>query len=90
MPAADGNILMLRLRDAAWSTPIRIYTSGYDALVAKLTYGNFAWNTFRGGSGSDQASTIAIDSSDGFRQSRSAICSEVMPLKIHNKMSILL
>ncbi len=45
-----------------WGTPIRAYTAGTDAFVAKVdSIGNLVWNTFLGGSGVDHGIAIAVD-----------------------------
>jgi hypothetical protein len=52
--------------DASWqgtSAPIRAYTGGFDAFVAKLVNGGLTWNTFLGGSSDDLSGSIAVDSS---------------------------
>jgi hypothetical protein len=47
-----------------WGSPIRAYTSGSDACVAKLSdNGTLVWNTFLGDSGYDECYGIAADGS---------------------------
>jgi hypothetical protein len=60
-----GNIYVSGTTNISWGTNIkRAFTgTGYDAYVAKLdSNGNYQWNTFLGGSGSDYGNAIAIDS----------------------------
>lgn len=46
----------------AWGTPIRAFSGGQDAFVAKLDgQGNLLWSTFLGGAGTDRATGIAVD-----------------------------
>jgi VCBS repeat-containing protein len=58
----SGNIYVDGDSNASWGAPIRAYSSGSDAFVAKLTSaGALSWNTFLGGTGSDGANGIAVD-----------------------------
>ena len=59
---ANGNIYVTGNSTATWGTPIRPHTPGInDAFVAKLDpNGNLLWNTFLGGTGTDEAREIAI------------------------------
>ncbi|MDD8027490.1 MAG: SBBP repeat-containing protein, partial [Acidobacteriota bacterium] len=65
--AVDGssNAYVGGYSDATWGTsPIRAYTSGYDAFAVKLdSGGNLTWNTFLGGNGVDAGNGIAVDGS---------------------------
>ena len=48
----SGNIYVTGYSDATWGSPVRAYTAGVDAFVAKLdSSGALVWNTFLGGSG---------------------------------------
>jgi len=60
----SGNLAVVDTRPAIWGTsPVRAYTAGRDAFVAKLNAANgtLVWNTFLGGSGSDAGLGIAVD-----------------------------
>ena len=60
----SGNVYLAGYSTATWGTPIRAYTSLADAFAAKLAPdGTLLWNTFLGGSGSDQGNGIAVDGS---------------------------
>ncbi len=60
----DGNIYVTGRSAAGWGSPVRVYTAGYDAFAAKLDYdGSLTWNTFLGGSGTDEGYGIAVDGS---------------------------
>lgn len=59
---ASGNVYVVGESDATWGTPLRAYTAGDDAFVAKLdANGALVWHTFLGGSGSDRARDVAVD-----------------------------
>jgi hypothetical protein len=59
---ATGNVYIAGLSSGAWGSPIRAYSAGEDAFVAKLdSNGNLVWNTFLGGTGSDEGLGLAID-----------------------------
>jgi len=61
----SGNVYVTGYSGAAWGSPIRGYTSGADAFVAKLdSNGGLVWNTFLGGNNSDFGIAITLDSSD--------------------------
>jgi len=65
--AADssGNAYVSGYSSATWGSPVRDFTSGNDAFAAKLSSsGVLSWNTFLGGSGTDQSWAIAADSSN--------------------------
>jgi hypothetical protein len=60
----SGDIYVAGSSDVTWGSPVRPYTAGGDAFVAKLTpAGALAWNTFLGGSGTEYGSGIALDGS---------------------------
>lgn len=61
----SGNIYVGGYGTATWGSPVRAYTSGFDAFAAKLnSSGALQWNTFLGGSGtSDYGLAISVDSS---------------------------
>ncbi len=47
---ASDNVYVAGESSATWGSPVRAYTSDYDAFVAKLdNSGNLEWNTFLGG-----------------------------------------
>ncbi|MEO8035566.1 MAG: SBBP repeat-containing protein, partial [Acidobacteriota bacterium] len=59
-----GNVYVTGYSTSTWGTPLRAYSGGYEAFVAKLsTNGTLLWNTFLGGSNMDYGSTIAVDGS---------------------------
>ena len=59
----SGNVYVAGYSNATWGSPIRAYTTGYDAFAAKLnSSGALTWNTFLGGSGTDYGRSIAVDS----------------------------
>jgi hypothetical protein len=64
--AVDGsNVYVTGFSNASWEiSPVRSFAGGWDALAAKLdSAGSLTWNTFLGGSGSDQGTGIAVDGS---------------------------
>ncbi len=57
----NGNIYVAGFSYDTWGTPIRPFTVGYDAFVAKLdNNGNLIWNTFLGGSNWDFGAGVAV------------------------------
>lgn len=65
---ASGNVYAIGTSAASWGDPIRAFTPGgeftNDAFVAKLDKnGNLLWNTFLGGTGSEEGLGIAVDTS---------------------------
>ena len=59
---AAGSIFMAGYSAVTWGSPVRAYTAGDDAFVAKLdSSGALTWNTFLGGSGSDYGLDLTID-----------------------------
>ena len=60
----SGNVYVTGGSATVWGSPIRAFTSSYDAFVAKLdTSGTLLWNTFLGGSQYDVGNGIAVDGS---------------------------
>jgi hypothetical protein len=58
----NGNVYLTGNSEGTWGTPIRAYSGGYDAFVAKLdSSGNLLWNTFLGQSDYDGGDSIAVD-----------------------------
>ena len=56
-----GNVYVTGLSDATWGAPLRPYTGGFDAFVARLSAaGALTWNTFLGGAGFDLGFGIEI------------------------------
>jgi hypothetical protein len=59
---AGGNVFAAGSSSATWGSPMRAHAGGKDAFAAKLNIsGTVAWNTFLGGSASDDGYAIAID-----------------------------
>jgi hypothetical protein len=59
---AAGNVYVAGYSDGTWGLPARPYSSKNDAFAAKLdSDGNLIWNTFLGGSGTDNGYGIAVD-----------------------------
>jgi hypothetical protein len=64
--AVDGsaNVLLGGDSGSSWGSPLRGFSSGYDAIAVKLDEsGNLLWNSFLGGAGSDYGRSIAVDGS---------------------------
>ena len=60
----SGNVYVTGNSAATWGSPVRAFTGGYDAFVAKLnSSGNLTWNTFLGSGDSDVGRGIAVDGS---------------------------
>ena len=60
----SGNVYVAGLSDGTWGSPVRAFSGGYDAFAVKLTpAGALIWNTFLGGSGTDDGLAIAVDGS---------------------------
>ncbi|MGO9108577.1 MAG: SBBP repeat-containing protein, partial [Thermoguttaceae bacterium] len=58
----SGNVYVAGYSNATWGTPVRAYSSGYDAFAAELSSsGSLTWNTFLGGSGTDTGYGIAVN-----------------------------
>ncbi len=60
----SSNIYVGGYSTATWGSPVGAYTLGQDGFVAKLnSSGTLTWNTFLGGSDTDQILGIAVESS---------------------------
>jgi len=60
----SGNVYVTGWGKAAWGSPTRPYTGGWEAFVARLdSSGVLVWNTFLGGNGIDQGYGIGLDGS---------------------------
>jgi hypothetical protein len=60
----SGNVYVMGTSDATWGSPIRAYSGNGDAFLAKLTStGSLSWNSFLGGSGSNEGFGITMDGS---------------------------
>lgn len=62
---ASGNVYVTGYCTATWGAPVRAYTGGLDAFVARLSAatGTLTWNTFLGGADTDHGRGIATDPS---------------------------
>ncbi|MBK6744279.1 MAG: SBBP repeat-containing protein, partial [Hydrogenophilales bacterium] len=62
---ASGNVYVAGHGSATWGSPVRAFSTGEDAFVAKFdSSGNLLWHTFLGGAGNwDYANGIALDGS---------------------------
>jgi hypothetical protein len=59
-----GSIYVAGTSTASWGSPLRGFTGGIDAFVARLdSDGRLIWNTFLGGSGTETVRTILADAS---------------------------
>jgi VCBS repeat-containing protein len=62
---AGGNIFVAGFSGANWGSPVDAYSSGFDALAAKLTSaGALSWHGFYGGTGSEFAEGMVLDGGD--------------------------
>ncbi|MEI7512803.1 MAG: SBBP repeat-containing protein [Candidatus Uhrbacteria bacterium] len=60
---SSNNIIFGGYGNASWGSPVRAFTLGNDSIAAKLSSsGSLLWNTFLGGSGADNVSSVAVDS----------------------------
>ena len=60
----SGNVHVAGYSGASWGSPVRPYSGGFDAFVAKLNAsGVLTWNTFLGGGSHDFGYAIAVDGS---------------------------
>jgi hypothetical protein len=58
----SGSVYVAGYSYATWGSPLRPYTGGSDAFVAKLNgSGTLQWNTFLGGSADDSGNAIAVN-----------------------------
>ncbi len=59
-----GQIIAVGTSGSSWGSPVRPYTSGEDAFVARLdSSGGLIWNTFLGGSGLDRGRSVSVNES---------------------------
>jgi hypothetical protein len=70
---------------ASWGSPVRAYTSDYDAFVVRLvsSTGELTWNTFLGGSGADKVYDIIRDGSGYINLTGSSDASWGNPLRAY-------
>jgi uncharacterized delta-60 repeat protein len=60
---STGNVYVTGYGEASWGSPVRAFTGGDDAFVAKLAAdGTLLWNTFLGGNGNDSGWAMTADS----------------------------
>src|SRR5437660_994672 len=60
----SGNVYVAGDSDAAWGSPVRAFSGGVAAFVAKLdSSGTLTWNTFLGGGVEDSCQALAMDES---------------------------
>ncbi|MBN1938465.1 MAG: SBBP repeat-containing protein [Candidatus Aminicenantes bacterium] len=60
VPDGSGSFYVAGSSEASWGSPKRAYGSGRDAFAAKLnSSGDLQWNTFLGGSSTDEGTDIA-------------------------------
>jgi len=80
-----GNVYVTGQSSATWGSPVRAYTSGYDAFVAKLdsSSGALVWNTFLGSSGIDAGEGIAVDGSGNVYVTGSSDTNWGSPVRAH-------
>jgi uncharacterized repeat protein (TIGR02543 family) len=58
----SGNVYVTGYSAASWGSPVRAYASSGDAFAAGLnSSGGLTWNTFLGGSGTDEGYGIVVD-----------------------------
>jgi hypothetical protein len=58
----SGNVYVIGFSSGTWGDPVRSFSSGNDAFIAKLdSSGALTWSTFLGGSAYDQGFGIAVD-----------------------------
>jgi len=81
----SGNVYVAGESKGTWGLPIRAYSLGDDAFVAKLnaTTGNLIWNTFLGGSLGDFGSGIALDGSGNIYISGSSFATWGSPVRAY-------
>ena len=69
----SGNFYVAGYSNATWGGPLRAYTSGLDAFIAKLdSSGNLLWDTFLGGSGEDYSFGICVDTGNVYLAGQSS------------------
>lgn len=60
----SGNVYVAGFSTGSWGSPVRAFSSGTDAYVAKLdASGSLQWSTFLGGSGEEEGNGVALDGS---------------------------
>ncbi len=70
----NGNYYVAGYSNATWGSPLRAYTGGYDAFVAKLNAsGNLSWHSFLGGSGDDYSFGVAADTGNVYLAGQSTV-----------------
>jgi hypothetical protein len=80
----SGNLYVAGTSDASWGSPVRSYTSNWDAFAVKLnSSGNLLWNTFLGGSGIDYGTDIAVDGSGNVHVAGTSDATWGSPVRAH-------
>ncbi|MDD8025834.1 MAG: SBBP repeat-containing protein [Acidobacteriota bacterium] len=83
----SGNIYIAGYSAATWGTPIRAYTSGAEAFVAKLdSSGNLTWHTFLGGGEGkyDRGFGIALDGNGAIYVTGGSSGNWGLPVRAHS------
>ena len=79
-----GNVCVAGSSSATWGSPVRPYSGSGDSFVAMLdANGALQWNEFLGGSGSDSAYALAIDTGWNVYVAGSSSATWGSPFKLH-------
>ena len=80
-----GNIYVTGASTSSWGDPLRAYSGGNDAFVAKLDpSGALLWNTFLGSSGDDAGSAVVVDGSGNVYVTGLSFATWGSPLRLYN------
>jgi len=81
----SGNVYVVGYSNATWGSPVLAYNSGSDGFVAKLnSSGSLTWNTFLGGSGTDEGFGIALDASSNVYLSGTSTATWGSPVRAYS------
>src|SRR6185295_4893356 len=84
----SGNVYVSGYSTATWGSPVRAYTSGNDAFAVKLnSSGALQWNTFLGGSGTEQGNAIAVDGSGNVYVSGLSTATWSVPVRAYSALN---